>query len=65
MEVVMNGTKLIASLWRDQAGATAIEYGLIASLIVLGIMGALRYFASAAIGVWEFVSMSVAGVVGG
>ena len=30
--------RLIASFLRDDSGATAIEYGLIAALIALGIM---------------------------
>jgi pilus assembly protein Flp/PilA len=28
-------------LWRDEVGATAIEYGLIASLIALAIIGSV------------------------
>ena len=43
----------------DTTGATAIECGLIASLIVIGMMGALQLFASSAIGMWDRVSDDV------
>lgn len=43
----------------DTTGATAIEYGLIASLLVLGMMGALNLFAGSAIGMWEYVADEV------
>jgi pilus assembly protein Flp/PilA len=32
---------LLRKLWRDEAGATAIEYGLIAALIAVAIIGVL------------------------
>ncbi|MET0587229.1 MAG: Flp family type IVb pilin [Novosphingobium sp.] len=41
------GTTML-ELLRDQRGATAIEYGLIAALIVLGMMTALSAFAESA-----------------
>jgi len=34
------------SFWRDQRGATAVEYGLVASLIFLAIVAAVTQFAS-------------------
>jgi len=34
-------TQLIARFARDEAGATAIEYGLIAALLAVGLIGAL------------------------
>ncbi len=30
--------KMLTRFWKDESGATAIEYGLIASLIVIGII---------------------------
>jgi pilus assembly protein Flp/PilA len=36
-----SGMASIARLAKDEAGATAIEYGLIAALIALGIIGSL------------------------
>ncbi|MDR3512896.1 MAG: Flp family type IVb pilin [Caulobacteraceae bacterium] len=32
------------SFWRDEAGATAIEYGLIVSLIFLVVVGSMTVF---------------------
>lgn len=34
-------TKQLAQFWNDEEGATAIEYGLIAGLIAVVIIGAL------------------------
>lgn len=44
---------------RDRRGATAIEYGLIAALIAMGIIGGLNSFASNAIGIMNTVSDTV------
>lgn len=33
---------ILQRLWRDQRGATAIEYGLIAALIAIGIIAGVR-----------------------
>ncbi|MBB5733237.1 pilus assembly protein Flp/PilA [Altererythrobacter atlanticus] len=41
---------------RDQAGATAIEYGLIVALIVIAIMGALQSMATGSTDIWETIS---------
>ncbi len=35
-------TKLVANFWRDESGATAIEYGLIAAGISVAIIAALQ-----------------------
>ncbi len=32
----------LRSLWRDESGASALEYGLIGALIAIVIVGALR-----------------------
>jgi len=32
----------LRSLWRDETGASSLEYGLVGSLIALVIVGALR-----------------------
>lgn len=45
----------------DQRAATAIEYGLIVALIVLAMIVGLTQFATAAIGMWNHVSNTVAG----
>lgn len=49
---------------RDETGATAIEYGLIASLIVLAMVGALGAFADQSNAMWSRVSDEVEAVVG-
>ena len=53
-------TKFLACLAQDQRGATAVEYGLIISLIVLAMMAALNNVASATIDMWGNVSTKVA-----
>lgn len=44
---------------RDTLGATAIEYGLIVSLIVIACIGALQLVAGETIEMWDFVSSEV------
>jgi pilus assembly protein Flp/PilA len=43
----------------DQKGATAIEYGLIAALIAVAIMGGLRALGGGADGMWTKISQEV------
>lgn len=43
----------------DQRGATAIEYGLIAALIVIAMMGGLRTLGGGAGGMWTKVKTEV------
>jgi pilus assembly protein Flp/PilA len=52
-------TTFIRRLTRDRRGATAVEYGLIISLIVVGIMGALTRFGTSAISMWNNVATVV------
>ncbi len=49
----------ICRLRDDQRGATAIEYGLIAALIVLGMMGGLSMLGGGANGMWGKLSTNV------
>ena len=42
----------LRTLRADQRGATAIEYGLIAALIVIALMGGLRTLGGGAGGMW-------------
>lgn len=53
-------TKLLTCLAQDQRGATAVEYGLILSLIVLAMMAALGNVATETIEMWGNVSTKVA-----
>lgn len=46
-------------LLTDRRGATAIEYGLIAALIVIAMMGGLRAMGGGAGGMWSNISQAV------
>jgi pilus assembly protein Flp/PilA len=50
---------LIRGIVKCQSGATAIEYGLIAALIVIAMVGALGSFASTSTLMWDTVSNKV------
>ncbi len=50
---------LIRGIVKCQSGATAVEYGLIVSLIVIAMVGALGSFASTSTLMWETVSNKV------
>ena len=50
-------------LLADQRGATAIEYGLIASLIVIAMMGGLAALGGGAGGMWTDLSNTVANIM--
>lgn len=47
-------------LGKDERGATAVEYGLIISLIVLAMLAALARLATTTTGMWGNVSDTVA-----
>jgi pilus assembly protein Flp/PilA len=60
---------MIKGFWRllgDGTGATAVEYGLIVSLIVIAMLSALGVVANGTIDLWAFVGGAVqnAGQVG-
>lgn len=57
--------KILRQLLRDQAGATAVEYGLIVSLIVVATVAAMREVADENTGLWAVVSANVTSVMGG
>lgn len=48
-------------IFKDQRGATAVEYGLILALIFLAMIGALTSVTSETIEMWNYVSESVIG----
>ena len=58
-------TKILLRMLGDNAGATAVEYGLILSLIALTIMGALQSVAGSTISMWARVEAAVNAVMGG
>lgn len=57
-----NARNGVTSLFRSEKGATAIEYGLIVSLIVIAIVIAVQNVADTTIGMWNNVSNEVVNV---
>ena len=55
----MGGNLYIKRLLRDDRGATAIEYGLIVTIIVVAMMAALQNVANESNGLWATVSNKV------
>ena len=55
----MRGSQFLMTLLRDTRGATAIEYGLIVSLIVIAIIVAVQGVADETNGLWAFVTDKV------
>ena len=51
----MRGSQFFKKLLRDNRGATAIEYGLIVSLIVIGVMASMSGVANENTGLWAIV----------
>ena len=54
----MNLTAFLKHIGNDNSGATAIEYGLIVSLIVIAMIGALNGVAGTTIDMWDNVRTS-------
>lgn len=46
-------------IFKDQRGATAVEYGLILAMIFLAMIGALTSFGTAATGMWDYIANEV------
>lgn len=55
----MQVKSLLAAVLRDERGATAVEYGLIAALVVLAIVSAVQGVANESTEMWEFVEQKV------
>ena len=53
---LMNLTTFLKHIGNDNSGATAVEYGLIVSLIVLAMVAALNGVANETINMWDYVS---------
>jgi len=51
--------RLLQDVGRDDRGATAVEYGLIISLVVLAMIGALGGVADTTINMWNNVATEV------
>ncbi len=52
-------TKFLKHIGSDNEGATAVEYGLIASLIVIAMVGALQSVANTTTEMWNDVETDV------
>jgi pilus assembly protein Flp/PilA len=48
----------------DESGATAIEYGLIASLIVIVIITALQSFGTVLTAMWDYIATTITAKMG-
>jgi pilus assembly protein Flp/PilA len=62
MQKFVNATRRFL---RDEEGVTAIEYGLIAALIAVVIIGAVQAVGGGLTGVFEAISEALGGAVGG
>jgi pilus assembly protein Flp/PilA len=60
---VAQGSALTRFL-RDESGATAVEYGLIVSLIFLAIVTAVSMFGNRTTNMFNFISNTVGGAIG-
>lgn len=49
----------LCDLWRDSRGASAVEYGFIAALIVIAMIAALRHLADRNTAIWTNVNDQV------
>jgi pilus assembly protein Flp/PilA len=50
---------LFRKIGEDERGATAVEYGLICSLIVIAMVAGLKNFSETTINMWNFVANNV------
>jgi pilus assembly protein Flp/PilA len=57
--------RAIRKLLKNTKGATAIEYGLIAALVAVAIVGGLRALGPALNGAFNNVATTVSGAAGG
>ncbi|MCZ6606591.1 MAG: Flp family type IVb pilin [Alphaproteobacteria bacterium] len=57
--------EMLSRIIRDQSGATAIEYGLLAGLISAAAIGVLTSLGGSLGSVYNAVTVTLTGVVGG
>ena len=62
---LMKLTTFLKHIGNDNSGATAVEYGLIVSLIVIAMIGALQGVAEATIETWSEVETASVDAMGG
>ncbi len=51
--------RVFIGIFKDERGATAVEYGLILALIFLAMVGAVTQFAGVSIEMWNDISNQV------
>ena len=59
----MKLSNFLKRIGSDNSGATAVEYGLIVSLIVIACIGGMSTFANSSDGMWTDVTNKVSEVV--
>ena len=59
----MDLSKFLKRIGSDNSGATAVEYGLIVSLIVIACIAGMNSFANSSDGMWTNVTNRVSEVV--
>lgn len=57
--------RILKALLKDQAGTSAIEMGLICTLIVLAMLTALQDFAAGSMSMWDNVTSQSAAAMNG
>jgi pilus assembly protein Flp/PilA len=60
---VQAGRTALARLLREEQGVTAIEYALLAALIVLAASGAIALLGGGANGMWTKISNAIAAAI--
>jgi len=56
---------LLGRFWRDERGATAIEYGLIAALVAIGFLAGLRALGTGTSGSWGATANTLGNAMNG
>lgn len=51
--------RVLRDLWRDPRGATAVEYGLILALVVIGVIGSIAALGQVTGDIWNGVATNV------
>jgi pilus assembly protein Flp/PilA len=54
----------IATIWHDQTGTSAVEYGLILAVIFLAMVGAAEAFGQTFIALWDTTSATLVNSIG-
>lgn len=55
--------EMMGKFSKDESGATAVEYGLIISLIVIGLVVSMNAFGDSSEGLWATVTSNVSAVM--